>query len=84
LLGLRGRAGIIAPGVRADLMAWRPDASFTVEAADLLQRHPITPYLGQNLYGVVDHTWVRGHHVLRNGVPSGAPFGSILLRKNDG
>jgi len=84
LLGITGRAGTICPGARADLLAWRPDASFTVEAADLLQRHPITPYLGQNLYGVVDHTWVRGHHVLRNGVPSGAPCGSILLRKNDG
>ena len=49
---------------------------------DLLQRHPLTPYLGQTLYGVVEDTWVRGHHVLHDGVPSEAPCGSILLRKD--
>jgi allantoinase len=84
LLGMSQQTGAIAVGHRADLMAWRPDASFDVEAADLLQRHPLTPYLGKTLYGVVDHTWVRGHHALRNGVPSQTPCGSILLRKHHG
>ena len=41
----------------------------------------LTPYLGQTLYGVVEDTWVRGHHALHNGVPSETPCGSILLRK---
>jgi allantoinase len=84
LLGMRGRTGCIAPGARADLMAWRPDAQFTVHAADLLQRHPLTPYLGSELYGVVEQTWVRGHHVLQNGVCSSTPCGSILTRKPNG
>jgi allantoinase len=84
LLGMTGRTGTIQVGARADLVAWRPDARFTVEASSLLQRHPLTPYLGQELYGGVDHTWVRGHRVLRDGVPSAHPCGSILTRRNDG
>ena len=81
LLGMSEQCGAIQVGRRADLVAWRPDVSFEVEAATLLQRHPLTPYLGETMYGVVDHTWVRGHAALRNGVPSGAPCGSILLRE---
>jgi allantoinase len=84
LLGMTGRTGAIEVGARADLVAWRPDARFTVEASSLLQRHPLTPYLGQELYGGVDHTWVRGHRVLDDGVPSAHPCGSILTRRNDG
>jgi len=83
LLGMSGRAGALEVGARADLVAWRPDARFTVKASSLLQRHPLTPYLGQELYGGVVHTWVRGHCVLRNGVPSERPCGSILIRRND-
>lgn len=84
LLGMGDRAGAIRIGARADLVSWRPDASFTVEAQDLLQRHPLTPYLGQELGGCVDNTWVRGHRALKDGVPSDEPCGSILLRRTDG
>ena len=80
LIGMAGQTGGIQVGARADLVAWRPDALFTVRADSLLQRHPLTPYLGQDLYGGVEHTWVRGHRVLHNGVPSEQPCGSILLR----
>ncbi len=83
LLGMAGRCGTIREGARADLVAWSPSERFEVLAADLLQRHPLTPYLGKTLYGTVAHTWVRGHHVLQNGVPSASPCGSILLRKNN-
>ena len=60
----------------------RPSQRFEVMAEDLLQRHPLTPYLGQSLYGVVEDTWVRGHRALHNCVPSETPCGSILLRKD--
>jgi allantoinase len=84
LLGFGAVGGAIRPGARADLVAWRPEASFTVEARDLLQRHPLTPYMGQELTGCVDHTWVRGHRALQDGVPSDQPCGSILLRRARG
>ena len=82
LIGMQGQTGGIQVGARADLVAWRPDALFTVSAESLLQRHPLTPYLGQELYGAVYHTWVRGCRVLHEGVPSAHPCGSILIRGN--
>jgi allantoinase len=84
LLGMSGHTGCIAPGARADLVAWRPEDLFSVTKESMLQRHPITPYLGADLHGTVEHTWVRGHHALQNGVCSSAPCGSILIRKTDG
>ena len=84
LLGMPKLAGTLAAGQRADVVVWRPDAHFTVHAKDLLQRHPLTPYLGTDLYGVVEHTWVRGHHALQHGVCSSSACGSILTRKTNG
>jgi allantoinase len=84
LLGLGPLGGTLQAGARADLVSWRPEASFTVEAQNLLQRHPLTPYLGHQLHGCVDNTWVRGQRVLREGVPSNEPCGSILLRRHHG
>jgi allantoinase len=78
LLGIQ--SGAIRPGLRADLVAWNPDADFTVHAADLLQRHPVTPYLGATLRGVVQHTWLRGLPTLIDGRPSDRPQGQPLLR----
>ncbi len=76
LVGLR-RKGRIAPGADADLVAFAPDQAFVVDATALHHKHPVTPYAGAALRGVVHTTWLRG-------VPVGdTPHGTFLRREDD-
>jgi len=52
--------GSIAPGQRADLVVWDPEAVVIVDPMRMTQRHPITPYAGRSLRGRVASTIVRG------------------------
>ena len=61
---------------RADLVAFAPDASFTVDPAALHHRNPVTPYAGQTLTGVVRATWLRGRAVTGD-----TPHGRFLTRE---
>ncbi|HEY1640511.1 MAG TPA: allantoinase AllB [Streptosporangiaceae bacterium] len=74
IAGLPGK-GAIAPGRDADLVAFAPEESFAVEAARLQHRHPVTPYDGRRLHGVVRRTWLRGIPV-----PGDEPAGHLLER----
>jgi allantoinase len=78
LAGLAHRKGRIAPGFDADLVVWDPDATFTVDGAALLHRHPLTPYQGLVLHGVVHATVVGGTLVYRDGDVVGGPMGQLL------
>lgn len=74
LVGLR-RKGRIAPGCDADLVAFAPDEHFVVDPAALHHRHPLTPYAGRRLHGVVRRTWLRGVAV------GDRPAGRLLRRE---
>jgi allantoinase len=71
--------GRIAPGYDADLVAFAPEQSFTVDPARLQHRHQLTPYAGQRLHGVVRRAWLRGAPV-----PAGRPAGRLLARRAAG
>jgi allantoinase len=62
LTGLADR-GAIAPGQRADFTVFAPDEQFVVDPARLLHRHPVTPYAGMTLRGVVHQTWLAGEPI---------------------
>jgi allantoinase len=63
LAGLDRRTGSIVAGYDADLVVWRPEASFTVTPDMLRHRHHVTPYVGRELSGVVRATLVHGRTV---------------------
>ena len=80
LAGLQARKGAIAPGMDADLAAFDSDAQFLVEPQRLLHRHPLSPYVGSVLPGVVTQTWLRGEAVYERGEIVGEARGRVLLR----
>ena len=84
LVGLGHRKGAIAPGRDADLVVWSPEREFVVRAADLLQRHPLTPYLGHALAGVVHATYLRGERVFAEGAGVVNTRGQMLIRETIG
>jgi allantoinase len=75
--------GAIAVGRDADLVAFAPDAEFTVEPGLLRHRHKLTPYRGQRLAGLVRRTWLRGREVCLDldGDGDRAPAGRLLARQ---
>ncbi|MCE0540175.1 allantoinase AllB [Kineosporia rhizophila] len=78
--GLAGltRKGRIALGHDADLVVFAPDEAAVVSAGDLEHRHPITPYDGMALAGVVRETWLAGELLDLQAPPRGR-----LLRRGD-
>lgn len=82
LAGLGRRKGSIVAGHDADFVIWDPERSFTVREETLLHRHKLTPYLGTELHGVVEETWVRGKKVFDRGAFARDAAGVILRRGN--
>lgn len=55
--------GKIEPGCDADLVVWNPTETFTVTEHIIQHRHKITPYLNEELVGVVKQTWLKGEKI---------------------
>ncbi|MGF1647571.1 MAG: allantoinase AllB, partial [Kineosporiaceae bacterium] len=69
------RKGRIAVGADADLCVLAPDAQWVVDPAALHHRHPVTPYAGMGLRGVVRATYLRGEPVTGD-----RPRGRLIFR----
>jgi allantoinase len=81
LLGLK-RKGAIEVGYDADLVIWDPEAEFTVDPAALEQRDAVTPYVGRNLRGVIERTYLGGSCIYERGVPMPPARGRLLTPRS--
>lgn len=75
------RKGRIAVGLDADLVVWNPESSGIVLGKDILHRHKISPYIGEELFGTVLQTYVNGELVFKNNRIIHLNKGKWLLRK---
>jgi len=70
--------GYIAKGKDADFVVWSPEKSFSVTENIIYHKHKITPYLNEELYGVVEQTWLCGQKIVAEGKFLHLNKGSIL------
>src|SRR5690606_17466966 len=75
-VGLRDK-GRSSAGAAADFAAFAPEETFIVDARALSHRHPITPYDGRELTGVVRAAYLAGERI-----DPQVPRGRLL--RNDG
>jgi len=78
LAGLSPRAGSLEAGREASFVVFHPEAEFVVTPDKLHFRHPISPYVGETLLGVVEATYLRGEPVYRAGEFISGPRGREL------
>ena len=67
LIGRHGLKGQIAKGYDADIIIWDDTASFIVKEDIIKHKHKITPYLNEELFGVVEQTYLGGEIAFDNG-----------------
>jgi len=82
LAGLAAQKGRIAEGCDADFVVFDPESSFVVSHEKLRYRHPVSPYLGETLRGVVKATYLRGVCIFEHGALFGDPRGREVTAKS--
>jgi allantoinase len=81
LAGVNNTKGKIEKRYDADLVAWDPDKKFVVKEESIHHKHKVTPYIGEELYGVVDQTWLAGEKIYDNGNFTSLNRGRVILNK---
>jgi allantoinase len=80
-IGFDKRKGKIKEGYDADLVIWNPEEKFTVEKTKIEFKHKVTPYLNEELFGVVKKTFISGKVAFENGKVVSLPLGETLINK---
>jgi len=73
--------GEIKVGKDADLVIWNPNEKKKISEEDILFRHKISPYIGEELFGTIRQTIVNGEIVFQKGKIINQNKGKWLLRK---
>ena len=79
LIGKERSKGKIEKGFDADIIVWDEKRSFTVTEDIIQHKHKITPYLNENLFGVVKQTYLSGEKVFDTGKFLHLNKGKIIL-----
>jgi allantoinase len=72
--------GDLAPGYDADVVLVDPDRSYVVHATDSESSQEYSPFEGFELTAAVDHVFLRGRQIVRDGNVVGDPAGRYLSR----
>ncbi len=80
LIGMQKSKGKIAKGYDADIIVLDEKRSFSVTEDIIQHKHKITPYLNEELFGVVEQTYLSGEKVFDNGKFLHLNKGKIILR----
>ena len=80
LIGQSHRKGRIEKGFEANLVLWNPEVRFTVTEDIIQHRHKVTPYLGLELHGLVERTFLHGAEVYGGGMFTALNRGRIVTR----
>jgi allantoinase len=78
LAGLDKSKGHLAVGYDADIVIWHPEKEFKIVPEMIHFKNKLTPYLGMNLYGVVETTFVRGRKIYDRGQFAENASGELL------
>ncbi len=82
LAGMSERAGALRVGREANFVVFDAAAEFVVREEELHYRHPVSPYRGERLRGVVRATYLRGEAVYENGRFAAMPRGLDLIKEH--
>ena len=77
LVGLRTK-GRIEVGAEADVVAFAPDATYTIDVDHLHHRNRVSAFAGRKVTGAVRRTWLAGQPVAVG--PDAPPRGRLLSR----
>jgi len=80
LIGKQNSKGKIQKGYDADLVIWDSENTFTVSEKMILHKHKITPYMHEQLTGIVEKTFLAGQKIFDNGNIKELNKGKLLLR----
>lgn len=80
-LGLEYQKGKLEEGFDADITIWDDSEEFKITENNIYHKHKATPYMNENLFGKVIHTFVNGVQVVENSKLKTLNQGELLLKK---
>ncbi|WP_026462887.1 allantoinase AllB [Adhaeribacter aquaticus] len=79
LIGQENRKGKIAKGYVADLIVLDPEKKFIPTADTIYHKHKVSPYTGEELFGVIEQTYLNGELVFDNGAFKKLNNGKVIV-----